>query len=291
MADSMFAQPNEFLVYPPSTVDVILRSSNGVSFYVHRARLIKASPVFQDMFDMPQPVDSVPGQLPVVDLPDTDDIVDALLRWIYPRAPKPIIDSWERMETYFVCACKYSIKPAIDALATILKAQFMERSPARVYGFSQWLRRVHGVHASNAVCAAKRYILQTDYDLREASPIDLEFLSSSEFAELIGTQRLYQKAIGEILSCDPFWACPKCRGTVWRIVQPYAMEQVRQGQHHSPIYRGGFSAVCAAIADCENCAASITTNFTLARMDKDLLGLWEDGSYGDMLQLWMPLLS
>lgn len=75
---------------------VILRSSDAVEFKVYENILALASPVFKDMFSLPQApqtssdASSESGQadgLPVVDLSEKSATLDMLLRIIYPVVP------------------------------------------------------------------------------------------------------------------------------------------------------------------------------------------------------------
>lgn len=66
------------------TADIILRSSGpkSVEFRAHRVILSIASPVFETMFSLPQPV--ADKSLPVCDLSEDANTVEVLLRLIYP---------------------------------------------------------------------------------------------------------------------------------------------------------------------------------------------------------------
>lgn len=66
------------------TADIILRSGGPqvVEFRAHRVILSIASPVFETMFSLPQP--GVEKTLPVCDLSEDANTVEALLRLIYP---------------------------------------------------------------------------------------------------------------------------------------------------------------------------------------------------------------
>lgn len=74
--------PHDFDNSP--TADIILRSSGPkfVEFRTHRTILSIASPVFETMFSLPQP--RVDKSLPVCDLSEDANTIDALLRLIYP---------------------------------------------------------------------------------------------------------------------------------------------------------------------------------------------------------------
>ncbi|KAL5513340.1 hypothetical protein ACEPAH_3739 [Sanghuangporus vaninii] len=73
--------PNEY-------ADVILRSCDGFDFYVTKVFLVMASPIFKDMFLLPQPTQSTGRiealNLPVVDIAERGNVTDAFLRFIYP---------------------------------------------------------------------------------------------------------------------------------------------------------------------------------------------------------------
>lgn len=71
--------------------DVILRSSDGIDFYVYRIVLSLASPIFEHMFSSPQP-QSESDTLPVVQMAESAIILDRSLRFFYPGA-EPVVDS------------------------------------------------------------------------------------------------------------------------------------------------------------------------------------------------------
>ncbi|KAJ7036859.1 hypothetical protein C8F04DRAFT_1094612 [Mycena alexandri] len=71
--------------------DVILRSSDGIDFYVYRIVLSLASPVFEHMFGSSQPP-SESDTLPVVPMAESAIILDRSLRFFYPGA-EPVVDS------------------------------------------------------------------------------------------------------------------------------------------------------------------------------------------------------
>jgi hypothetical protein len=78
---------------PHDTFDVpdanlIIQSSDLVNFRVHKPVLAMASPVFKDLFSLPQPSDgeSVDG-LPMVQLSEDSDLLNTLLSMFYPLRP------------------------------------------------------------------------------------------------------------------------------------------------------------------------------------------------------------
>ena len=117
--------------------DVILRSSDGKELRVHRLILSLASPVFQGMFSLPQPTEP-PSQIPNVDVPESSDILQPFIQYIYPRSPPKISDisMWAALYTM---ADKYNAEAVADSLRDMLIPRFLEASPLRVYALaSHW---------------------------------------------------------------------------------------------------------------------------------------------------------
>jgi hypothetical protein len=78
---------------PPDTFNVpdanlIIQTSDLVNFRVHKSVLAMVSPVFNDMFSIPQPSngESVDG-LPVVQLSEDSDVLNTLVSMLYPLRP------------------------------------------------------------------------------------------------------------------------------------------------------------------------------------------------------------
>ncbi|KAL5531302.1 hypothetical protein ACEPAG_4179 [Sanghuangporus baumii] len=81
-----------FCVQDPFTAndyaDIILRSSDGFSFYAIKCLLLMTSPIFRDMISRPKATipagQSGERNLPVVDITESGIVTDALLRYLYP---------------------------------------------------------------------------------------------------------------------------------------------------------------------------------------------------------------
>jgi len=117
--------------------DAILRSSDGKEFRVHQLILSLASPVFQGMFSLPQPT-AFPPQIPSVDVPETSDILQPFIQYLYPRSPPKISDVAMRGALYTI-ADKYDAEVVMDPLRDMLIPRFLETSPLRVYALaSHW---------------------------------------------------------------------------------------------------------------------------------------------------------
>lgn len=97
--------------------DVALRTCDGKCFFVYKAVLSLASPVFRDMFSLVQDVgpQSFSG-LPVVDIPEDSCVVDCLLRICYPTSD-PDLTNAETINSCLAVAHKYEMKYCTEVLA------------------------------------------------------------------------------------------------------------------------------------------------------------------------------
>jgi len=104
-------------------------------FRVHKFILSLASPVFKDMFAFPQPSDQNENEhpdIPVVDIPDSPEVFDTILRYIYPGVELPKITEILTLSALFSAADKYNIASICPVLKESLKA-FLPKDPFGVY--------------------------------------------------------------------------------------------------------------------------------------------------------------
>ncbi|KAH9932170.1 hypothetical protein B0H21DRAFT_699738, partial [Amylocystis lapponica] len=119
------------------SADVILRSSNNVDFYVYKAVLVLASPVFEDMFGLPQP--SNPSQqdihpdsgLPLVHVTDNGETLEYLLRICYPIR-NPVLCDRGVIAAVLEAAVKYGMDDATEQMTQLLHG-FFPRESIHVY--------------------------------------------------------------------------------------------------------------------------------------------------------------
>ncbi|KAH9020954.1 hypothetical protein EDB85DRAFT_2152720 [Lactarius pseudohatsudake] len=89
--------------------DVILRSSDLISFHVHKSILAISSPFFTDLFSLPQPPDGeVIGGLPVVQVSEDAELLYSLFTVLYP-IPSEIPDSYEKALALLSASQKYNM--------------------------------------------------------------------------------------------------------------------------------------------------------------------------------------
>jgi len=116
-------------LFTTSDGDIVLRASSQPDtkhdFRVHKFILSLASPVFEDMLAFPQPPDQTSDehlQLPVVDVPEPPEVLDVILRLIYPGVEPPTITKPSTLSAVLFAADKYDISSIYSTLKESLKA-------------------------------------------------------------------------------------------------------------------------------------------------------------------------
>jgi len=152
---------------------VVLRSCDDVSYRVHRIILTMASPVFADMFSLPQPSDT-PSETdqrsvspPIVDLTEDGKTIRAILDACYPFRD-PDLDDLDAVRTALEAAAKYEVAKAIQLGERRLQA-FVQKEPLRVFAiacrmdFEKMAKAAaHQVHARSIFKAGLVYVKELD---------------------------------------------------------------------------------------------------------------------------------
>ncbi|KAI9441863.1 hypothetical protein H4582DRAFT_2208570 [Lactarius indigo] len=104
--------------------DVILRSSDGASFRVHRLVLTTASPFFDDLFSLPQPVEeeTIDG-IHVVRLSEDEEVLRSLITMLYP-IPSVLPDSYNKVLDLLTASQKYDMA----AVQSSIRAEVSRKS-------------------------------------------------------------------------------------------------------------------------------------------------------------------
>jgi hypothetical protein len=124
--------------FEAADADFILRCSDGKELHVHTVILSLASPVFQSMFSLPQPADPPPPQIPTIDIPESSEIFEPFIQYLYPRSP-PNISDLAMWEVLYTTADKYNAEAVMETLRDMLVSRFLETSLGRVYALaSHW---------------------------------------------------------------------------------------------------------------------------------------------------------
>lgn len=115
--------------------DIVLRSSDNVYFRVFRCMLVFASPFFESMFDLPQPLkhsdDETFDGLDVIQVSENGKTLDILLRFCYPAAIKdPILDDVNVVEEVLEAAIKYGMEEVEERMRKAMVAPpLLETNP------------------------------------------------------------------------------------------------------------------------------------------------------------------
>ncbi|KAL5512750.1 hypothetical protein ACEPAG_3016 [Sanghuangporus baumii] len=137
--------------------DVILRTSDDVDFWVLKAILEFASPVFKDMFSLPQP-DTNKGdavQTPIIAVSESSATLDALLRLCYPvERPQLLEQDMSLIGDVLHAAQKYDIIVATDFARRILKnhAKTSGESALTVYAIACTLKLEEEAYTAATEC-------------------------------------------------------------------------------------------------------------------------------------------
>ncbi|KAG2042720.1 hypothetical protein BDR03DRAFT_944083 [Suillus americanus] len=116
--------------------DIILRSANGVDFHVFKLILSLVSPVFKDMFALPQSESqSGVSSVPVITVTESSTTLESLLLLCYPAAT-PIFDSLDDAKVVMKAASKYDMQAALSRAGDLAMAQFLPNHFLELYALS-----------------------------------------------------------------------------------------------------------------------------------------------------------
>ncbi|KAG1737171.1 hypothetical protein EDB19DRAFT_1637250 [Suillus lakei] len=124
--------------------DIILRSTNGVDFHVFKLILSLMSPVFKDMFTLPQSEAQS-------DVSSSSTTLESLLLLCYPAAT-PTFGSWDDAKAVMEAARKYDMQAALSRAGDLVMAQFLPDHFLELYALSCQFRWQH--HAQTAATRA-----------------------------------------------------------------------------------------------------------------------------------------
>jgi hypothetical protein len=131
--------------------DIILRTLGPPKrdFRVHKLVLSLASPVFKDMFSLPQPTSndsrkSTVAEVEIVEVTDPAGALDIVLKMIYPFVPPPLDGDLDTLVECLVIAEKYNIEGAESRLYRALAQMSCYPPPSSVR--YRGLIRVHQPH-------------------------------------------------------------------------------------------------------------------------------------------------
>lgn len=114
--------------------NLIIRSADGVEFYVERAVIAHLSPIFQDMFSIPSPSDA--EAKPIVDVTELGVVWDALLGFCHflPSDPFPSLST---IRALLEAARKYRMSAVEEWMRnTLLQSGYAETQALKTYAIA-----------------------------------------------------------------------------------------------------------------------------------------------------------
>ncbi|KAJ7818629.1 hypothetical protein B0H13DRAFT_2455014 [Mycena leptocephala] len=126
----------DFCQTPPfndPAADVILSSSDGVDFRVYRLVLSLLSPVFKDMFSVPQPQDD--PAVPSITMAESAVVLDGVLRFCYPGADTVVKSVAHLGEILEISLMKYDIQGITSTAKQYLQG-YMDAQPIAVFAIA-----------------------------------------------------------------------------------------------------------------------------------------------------------
>ncbi|KAG2742328.1 hypothetical protein P692DRAFT_20839337 [Suillus brevipes Sb2] len=112
--------------------DIILRSANGVDFHVFKLILSLMSPVFKDMFTLPQ---NCVSSVPVITVTESSTTLESLLLLCYPAAT-PTFDSLDNAKAVIEAAKKYDMQAVLSRAGDLVMSLFLSTHFLDLYALS-----------------------------------------------------------------------------------------------------------------------------------------------------------
>ncbi|KAJ6474968.1 hypothetical protein C8R45DRAFT_873978 [Mycena sanguinolenta] len=162
----------------PGQIDVILRASDGVDFYVHRAVLSLVSPVFQTMFTLPQ-AEQLSSSYPVIDVQEASPVLDRTLRFFYPGTELTVGSLDELQEIMEILISKYDMQCLARSVQRHLEC-YVASDPLAVYAFAGHYRWEELARAA-AIETLKIPLRTSDDD----TPAVLDLIPASTYHKLL----------------------------------------------------------------------------------------------------------
>lgn len=248
----MSSHTESVLEFNSSDADVVLVGADDQKrrFAVHKCILSAASPVFKDMFMLPQPK-ATNGTLPVVDMIESSEVVVALLWFIYP-VPNPIISSLDELVPVLEAAMKLDVDVAIDSLRSqLVLSDHVENEPLRVYAIAARFDLQKELRIA-AKYTLKKNVL--DCPLSE----DLKHITAYDYHRLLDLHRRHSRAIQEVLkpnryNCGGYGCSPT---GWWAAFIQAANKELAERPSTDVIFQPNFLQKCTSSSNCANCPSS-----------------------------------
>jgi hypothetical protein len=171
--------------------DVILHATHGTEgrdFRVHKVFLSFSSPVFKDMFKIPQPSSPASNGVDIVDVTDPPRALELVLRFVYPFVDSPVINDLTILSEALVVADKYDIEVARSRLRPSFKG-LATTEPLRAYAIACRL----GLEEEMKIASSHTTSIHLP-GLAELPP-EFKFIPATEYHRLILLHSRYRKEV------------------------------------------------------------------------------------------------
>ncbi|KAK6978228.1 BTB domain-containing protein [Favolaschia claudopus] len=165
--------------FDSADADVIFRSSDVIEFRLHKALLSLVSPVFRDMFTLPQPASESSTTLPVVEVTETSVLFDKALRFFYPGARPKVDNPSELRDVLTVLIHKYDMQGVIPIAQQHLE-RYLTSHPLAAYVVAHTFQWNH--LASEAAKASLKTPIRS---ANAAAPRNLQHFSAFAYHNLL----------------------------------------------------------------------------------------------------------
>ncbi|KAG1880567.1 hypothetical protein C8R48DRAFT_584873, partial [Suillus tomentosus] len=117
--------------------DIILRSADGVDFHVYKLILSLMSPIFKDMFALPQgESQSDVSSVPIITVIEDSTTLESLLLLCYPATATPTFRSLDDAKVVLKAASKYDMQGALSRAGDLVMALFFPNHFLELYALS-----------------------------------------------------------------------------------------------------------------------------------------------------------
>ena len=172
--------------------DIILRASGGKEFHAHKLILSLVSPVFGDMFSVPQPPPTESTHLPIVDVDDPPKALEMFLQFIYPTRNPPINDI-ETLVSILRLADKYNAKDVLDVHKDYLPSTSPDFPPIQMYAILCACGR------EEEAGAVARRVPFASLKTLDSNPL-LQFISATQYQRLVSFMTARDQKMRQIVS-------------------------------------------------------------------------------------------
>lgn len=232
-----------YLTFPDG--DIVLKSSDGVKFRVDSAILRRASPFFFTMLQLPSPHEDL-HSLPVpIEMSETADVLDDILRSIYPAsAPLKIVEHGHAIELLRAVDKLQISKTSINNVLEIYVGALSP--PLRAYAMAVEF----GLSAARRA-AVRRFIQRNGVDHLDDDILELKYVEGRSLLNLWRIRRdtfaRAQRAAEELFRA---WTCASHQrpSGIWSETRTKALAQPFDADVQAE------NVIGAIAVNCGNCA-------------------------------------